>query len=132
MIMSRLRCSTCQPSHRHDFLYQVWPVNGFPDLMKGYTRFVLYVSAGIRRTVRSFPDQRSHFFPASLGIRSVALHTDLAPTSPWRDLERRPILGLGMRTKRIGPLIVYRVRSGARGAWERDATIGCCSQLRNH
>ncbi len=116
-------------SHSSDFLYQFWSTDGFPPLVNGYSRFMPCTSAGIRWAVRSFPDRRSVAFLESLGVRTVVLHTDLARDSPWRDVQRRPVLDLGLRTERVDHLVIYHLQPMASDAWQADPAVRHCFRL---
>jgi hypothetical protein len=94
-----------------DDVYMLWSTDGFARMSNGNGSYLPPTLAAIRQ-LSSFPDATSVAFLRSRGYRSVVLHTDRAPGTPWADAANRPVDGLDVTVRRIGSLVVYDLVSG--------------------
>ena len=94
-----------------DVLYGFWSTNGFPELVNGASGFEPRSRQALRESLEGFPDRPTVERLRALGVRTVILHRDLAVGTAWADAETRPVLGLNLRPRRIGELVVYDLRS---------------------
>lgn len=90
----------------NDFVYMLWSTDGFPNMANGSTS---YLPPGLNkvRELTGFPDPASVLFLRSRGYRSVLLHTDRVAGTPWAGAAGKPVTGLGVSVRQIGPVIVY-------------------------
>jgi hypothetical protein len=121
------------PTNRDgDVLYQFWSVDGFPELVNGYSRFTPCFLSSLRRAVRSFPSHASVTLLEQIGVASVVIHSDLTAGTPWAHAADQSIGDLGILEQRLGTLLVYElpVRSsplpvaGPGGAFPHCTEIG--------
>jgi hypothetical protein len=89
--------------------YILWSTDGFPDVVNGRSSLNPASTAHLIEQVEGFPNPRTVNLLSRLGVRSVVLHTDLAPDTPWHDAARRPIVHLPVARTRRGPLIIYHL-----------------------
>lgn len=91
-----------------DIDYMLYGVGHWRPLANGASG---YTPAGYRRLLAAlldFPDARSWSLLRELGIRTLILHLDELPGTPWRDLERRLRRERGVRLlARSGPILIY-------------------------
>ncbi|MEA2448197.1 MAG: hypothetical protein QOG63_129 [Thermoleophilaceae bacterium] len=89
--------------------YMLWSTAGFPRIVNGRASFIPSFSTRLANDVAGFPDGPSVALLRSLGVRTVVVHTDLAPGTSWHDAAVKPVAGLGLRRERRGALVVYSV-----------------------
>jgi hypothetical protein len=94
-----------------DDVYMLWSTAGFPRIANGNASYLPPRLAAVRQ-LTSFPDAASVQFLRSRGYRSVLLHTDRAPGTPWADAANRPLDGLGITSRRIGNVVVFDLGTG--------------------
>jgi hypothetical protein len=95
-----------------DGFYSYWSVAGFPAMVNGAASFFPTDLLRTRQIAASFPDAGSVAYLRELGVRSVILHRDLAPGTPWQNTADRPTNGLGITSERVGELVIYRLEPG--------------------
>jgi hypothetical protein len=93
----------------NDPLHMFWSTDGFPRIFNGYAGFSPRAHQRIRDQMRSFPDSRTVELLSSAGFRSVVVHLDLVPGTPWEGVADRSIEGLGLEREAADGLIVYRL-----------------------
>jgi hypothetical protein len=91
--------------------YEYWSVDGFPPLVNGYSGLFPIRFEEIRRMTLDFPSATSVGYLRALGVRTVVLHIDLAPGTPWQDAAATDTSGLGIRVRRVGRLVIYDLES---------------------
>ena len=91
--------------------YLLWSTDGFPKIVNGRSSFNPPFTLDLIESVRGFPDAHSVKLLERLGVRTVVLHTDRAPNTPWAGAARRPVARLGISRQRRGPLLIYALRS---------------------
>ncbi len=94
-----------------DDAYMLWSTDGYPRMSNGNGSYLPPTLAAIRQ-LTSFPDAASVSYLRARGYRSVLLHTDRAPGTPWADAAKRSVDGLGVGVRRIGNVIVYDLAGG--------------------
>ncbi len=87
--------------------YLLWSTDAFPRLVNGRGSFVPRSFTALARAVAAFPDARSVARLRALGVRTVVLHTDLAPGSPFAGWAGRPLAGLPVRLERRGAVALF-------------------------
>jgi hypothetical protein len=94
-----------------DGIYAYWGIGSFPRMANAASSFDPRIVSGIRGVSTFFPNPESVQFFRRIGIRSVVLHRDLARGTPWQNVPRRSIAGLGITRRDEGGLVVYRLGS---------------------
>lgn len=90
----------------HDNTYMYWSTAGFAPMANGNTSYLPPSLARIR-SMTGFPDQASVSALRLAGYRTVVVHLDLVPGTPWQDVAQRPIDGLGITRRTEGQLLVF-------------------------
>jgi hypothetical protein len=93
--------------------YLLWSTDGFPKIVNGRSSFQPPFTKRLIARMRDFPDRRTVTLLARLGVRSVILHVNRVRHTPWRGAARRPVGSLPLTRRRLGPLLVYEIRSPA-------------------
>jgi hypothetical protein len=96
--------------------YLLWSTDGFPEIVNGRSSLNPDYTADLIARVRDFPDRRSVSLLRGLGVRSVVLHVNRAPHTPWRATATRKIRGLGLTCERAGDVLVYEIGSPSGGS----------------
>jgi hypothetical protein len=89
-----------------DSAYMFWSIDGFPTMANGNTSY-LPPRLGQIRELTAFPDVASVQLLRDRGYRTVVLHRDRAPGTPWENAAGRPIQGLGIDVRFLGSLVIY-------------------------
>lgn len=92
-----------------------WSIDGFPDIVNGYSGFTPALHSELRRELIGFPDPRSVDRLRRLGVRTVVLHVDRARPTPWAGAETRPTEGLPLRRVSSGQMVVFHLEPAPRG-----------------
>lgn len=95
-----------------DLTYMYWSTEGFPRLVNGHSAFVPRSLQELRARMRTFPDAESVAVLRALGVRTVVLHPDLAPGTPWQDAARRSLEGLPVVRQEVGGVVLYHIAPG--------------------
>lgn len=95
-----------------DVLYMFWSIDGFPELVNGYSGFTPALQQGLRQELAGFPDLASVERLQSLGVRKVVLHTDRTAGTPWAGAEEDPVDGLPVSRSVEGPMVVFELEPG--------------------
>jgi hypothetical protein len=90
-----------------DPLYVYWSIDGFPKIANGVASFTPNAYGEIVSATATFPDAASVAYLRRLDFRSVVLHLDRAPGTPWQDTANRSVAGLGIARQDEGDLAVY-------------------------
>jgi hypothetical protein len=93
--------------------YQLESTDGFPDIVNGRASTNPHTIQELIRQMNSFPDAYSVTRLREYGVRTVILHTGLSEGTPQAGAQRRPIAGLGLRSYRVGTLVVYELDSSS-------------------
>ncbi|MEX0790028.1 MAG: hypothetical protein WD178_04560, partial [Actinomycetota bacterium] len=97
-----------------DVQYLFWSIDGFPEMVNGYSGFTPRLQLSLRQELAGFPDAASVDRLRGLGVRTVVLHTDRTAGTAWAGAEIRPVDGLGLRRSERGPMTVYDLEPGGR------------------
>lgn len=92
-----------------DVQYVFWSIDGFPEIVNGYSGFTPALQQRLRTELESFPDRESVERLERLGVRTVVLHTDRTVGTPWSGAEQRSIQGLGLTRTRDGQMVVFEL-----------------------
>lgn len=95
-----------------DVQYMFWSIDGFPEIVNGYSGFTPGLQLDLRRELGNFPDPASIERLRALGVRTVVLHTDRAAGGPWAGAEERPVDGLPLRRTTRGRMVVFELEQG--------------------
>ncbi|CAN5830830.1 hypothetical protein BH23ACT12_BH23ACT12_07420 [soil metagenome] len=90
-----------------DVQYLFWSIDGFPEIVNGYSGFTPKLQLSLRRELAGFPDSASVQRLRELGVATVVLHTDRTGGTPWAGADHRPVDGLGLRRSDEGPVVVF-------------------------
>lgn len=74
-----------------DPTYMFFSIEGWPRIANGHSGFVPTAITELRARTASFPDEASLAYLRDKGIRTVIFHRNLAPGTPWADVESRPM-----------------------------------------
>jgi hypothetical protein len=96
-----------------DVQYMFWSLDGFPEIVNGYSGFTPRLQQDLRREMANFPDPASVERLQGLGVRTVVLHTDRSAGSPWAGAESRPVEGLPLSRTTLGRMVVFEVEPGS-------------------
>ena len=96
-----------------DVLYMFWSIDGFPEIVNGYSGFTPTLQQGLRQELAAFPDLASVERLQSIGVRKVVLHTDRTAGTPWAGAEGRPLEELPVRRTRDGRMVIFELEPGA-------------------
>jgi hypothetical protein len=96
----------------HDVFYMYWSTDGFPDIVNGTSGFVPTELSTLRNDVANFPDGDSVSLLRSMGVKTVIVHRDLTPGTPWDAAATKPIAGLGITHRIEGSVVVYELGPG--------------------
>ena len=95
-----------------DVQYMFWSIEGFPEIVNGYSGFTPRLQLDLRRELQNFPDAASIERLQSLGVRTVVVHTDRAVGTPWAGAEARPVDGLPLRRTMRDEMAVFELEPG--------------------
>jgi hypothetical protein len=98
--------------------YLLWSSDGFPEIVNGRSSLQPTLTARLIADARSFPDARSVELLREAGVRSVVLHPERTPGTPWAGAEQRSIEGLPLRRHALGGTVVYEIDSPVAGSSE--------------
>lgn len=91
-----------------DPLYMLWSTDGFPRIFNGYAGFNPASQQTFREQIQLFPDPGSVRMLREAGFKTLVLHRDLAPGTPWADADERVIDGLGITRVFAKGVTIYR------------------------
>jgi hypothetical protein len=91
----------------HDLLFAYWSTEGFPRLVNGHSGFIPDSLGVLRDQASAFPDAESLARLRSLGVRTVLVHPELVPGTPWQEAGHRPIEGLPLRRRMEQDVVLY-------------------------
>lgn len=96
-----------------DVQYMFWSLDGFPEIVNGYSGFTPRLLQDLRRETVNFPDLASVERLQGLGVRTVVLHTDRSAGSPWATAESKPVDGLPLSRTTNGKMVVFELLPGS-------------------
>ncbi|HEX2148775.1 MAG TPA: hypothetical protein VHI31_01175 [Actinomycetota bacterium] len=102
-----------------DVLYMFWSIDGFPEIVNGYSGFTPKLQLGLRQELAAFPDPTSVERLRDLGVRTVVVHTDRTAGTQWDGAELRPVDGLPLRRSEDGNMVIFELEPGSMEAGAR-------------
>lgn len=111
--------------------YLLWSTDGFHDMINGRSSIDPVFTFSIFYRVESFPDAASVQLLRDTGVRSVVLHTDRTPNTPWAYAAEKPIAGLGISRRRRGYDLIYELGSPSAAAGTGEAKAAAAGVRRS-
>ena len=96
--------------YANGILYVYWSVDGFPELVNGWGGFVPASDAEFNHDAFGFPDARSVALLRARGVRTVILHPELAPNTPWAGAAEKSVAGLPLRREVRGGVVLFHLK----------------------
>lgn len=96
-----------------DVRYLFWSIDGFPEIVNGYSGFTPELQLSLRQELAGFPDEATVQRLSDLGVRTVVLHNDRTGGTPWAGADDRPVGGLPLERSERGPMTIYELEPGA-------------------
>ena len=94
---------------RFDNTSEFWSIDGFPQMVNGFSGFPPASLVALRTATRRFPDRRSVALLRGRGVRTVVLDLARAARTPWSRADSRPTTGLGVTRVPAGGVVLYRL-----------------------
>jgi len=93
----------------YDLRFTYWSTAGFPSIVNGAGGFFPAAFDRLWLRVQGFPDARSVAALRTVGVRTVVLHPELTPGTPWQGAATRSTAALDLDRKRVGRVVLYRL-----------------------
>jgi hypothetical protein len=93
----------------NDLAYMFFSIEGFPRIINGTSGFTPPQLSAIRLRLERFPNPSTVRLLQRLGVRSVILHLDRAPGTPWENTATLPVDGLGITRTDKDEVVVYDI-----------------------
>jgi hypothetical protein len=93
-----------------DLLYSYWSTAGFPKIVNGAGGFDPDAYDRLRKDVTGFPDARSVETLRKLGVKTVLVHPEHTPGTPWEGAPTKSIAGLRLTRERVDGVVLFRLR----------------------
>lgn len=91
----------------NDTAYMLWSTDGFVPVANGGASYTPQLLRDLRAQTVGFPDPASVQVLRDVGIRSVVVHRDRLPGTPWDGAADRPVDGLGITRTDFGDAVVF-------------------------
>jgi hypothetical protein len=91
--------------------YLLWSTDGFPKIVNGRSSTQPTETTRLIEDMDDFPNPQTVATLRRRGVASVIVHLDRTRGTPQEGILSRPIDGLGIGRRRLGPLLIYDVRS---------------------
>lgn len=95
-----------------DVRYLFWSIDGFPEIVNGYSGFTPELHLSLRQELAGFPDEATVQRLSDLGVRTVVVHNDRTGGTPWAGADDRPVDGLPLERSERGPMTIYELEPG--------------------
>jgi hypothetical protein len=95
------------PAYAARYIY--WSTADFDPIVNGVSSFAPTQTERLLTAVRSFPDATSVERLRRIGVRTVVLHREFLPGTPWESAPDRPIEQLPVTREVRGDLVIYRL-----------------------
>jgi hypothetical protein len=92
-----------------DVLYMYWSIDGFPEIVNGYSGFTPALQQRLRQELTTFPEPASIHRLQGIGVRKVVLHTDRSAGTPWAGAEAKAVGGLPVRRTLGDRVVVFEI-----------------------
>ncbi|MGE5830562.1 MAG: hypothetical protein ACM30G_19670 [Micromonosporaceae bacterium] len=87
----------------------LWSTDGFPKIVNGLASFTPASQQETRDAAMSFPDPASVGYLRAHGIRTVLVVRQWLPGTPWQEVLRRPVDGLGITREDLPDAVVFHL-----------------------
>jgi hypothetical protein len=91
--------------------YLLWSTDGFPKIVNGRSSTQPTEATRLIEAMDDFPSRAPVARLRQRGVASVIVHLDRTRGTPQEGIEGRPYERLGITRRRLGPLLIYDVRS---------------------
>jgi hypothetical protein len=91
--------------------YLLWSTDGFPRIVNGRSSTQPTETTKLIEAMDGFPSAETVATLRRWGVASVIVHLDRTRGTPQEGIASRPVDGLGISRRRLGPLLIYDVRS---------------------
>jgi hypothetical protein len=91
----------------HDTAYMLWSTAGYPQIANGSASYTPATLEQLRAATAGFPDAASVQVLRDVGIRTVVVHRDRLPGTPWDGAADRPVDGLGISRDVRGEVVLF-------------------------
>jgi hypothetical protein len=91
----------------NDAAYMLWSTDGFPRIANGSASYTPPALTELRAGTPGFPDAASVTFLRDRGIRTVVVHRNRLPGTPWDGAADRPVDGLRLTRTDVGDVVVF-------------------------
>jgi hypothetical protein len=91
----------------NDTPYMLWSTDGFPKVANGSASYTPKALELLRQQTAAFPDAGSIALLRGEGFRTVVVHRDRIPGTPWAAAADKPVDGLGISRRDDGAVVVF-------------------------
>jgi hypothetical protein len=91
----------------NDTPYMLWSTDGFPRIGNGGASYTPKSLELLRQQTAGFPDPASVQLLRTQGFRTVVVHRDRIPGTPWAAAADKPVDGLGITRRDLGIIVVF-------------------------
>ena len=91
----------------NDTAYMLWSTDGFVPIANGGASYTPQALRDLRAQTVGFPDPASVQVLRARGIRTVVVHRDRLPGTPWDGAADRPVDGLRLTRTDVGDVVVF-------------------------
>jgi hypothetical protein len=91
----------------NDTAYMLWSTDGFVPIANGGASYTPQGLRDLRAQTVGFPDRASVQVLREAGVRTVVVHRDRLPGTPWDGAADRPVDGLGITRTDHGDAVVF-------------------------
>jgi hypothetical protein len=91
----------------NDTPYMLWSTDGYPKIANGGASYTPKSLELLRQQTVGFPDAASVQLLSSEGFRTVVVHRDRIPGTPWAAAADKPVDGLGITRRDEGNVVVF-------------------------
>ena len=91
----------------NDTAYMLWSTDGFPKVGNGSASYTPKSLELLRQQTAGFPDAASIELLRGQGFRTVVVHRDRLPGTPWQAAADKPVDGLGISRRDEGSIVVF-------------------------
>lgn len=91
----------------NDTPYMLWSTDGFPKIANGGASYTPKSLELLRQQTAGFPDAASVALLRGQGFRTVVVHRDRIPGTPWASAADKPVDGLGITRREDRDVVVF-------------------------
>lgn len=93
----------------NDTAYMLWSTDGFVPIANGGASYTPQALRDLRAQTVGFPDAASVQVLREVGIRTVVVHRNRLPGTPWDGAADRSVDGLGVTREDLGEVVVFEL-----------------------